>query len=212
MDFDGTIHVTASIYAPALQGTVDELAADGVMAPRLLSEAEVAKWIGAPGLGFWDEALPDADPGFLKKCYWQVGLKMKEQLLAGTGRLYEGTADTLTALKERGVTLCILSNSIREYMDMCREAYGLDRFYDEYFVISDFPVKTKAEMLAAVMPRYEGRPMFVTGDRFYDLEAAASNGLPFIACEYGYAPAGELDGARFHISDIRELTEIPGLS
>ena len=118
------------------------------------------------------------------------------------------------------IIVALLSNSTVSYIDMNRRAYGLDRWFSDYVLIEAYPhCPTKSAMLAEYLrahaadaagadktAAHAGRPAgIVIGDRRYDMEAARENGLPFIACDYGYAPAGELDGADARAAEIREL-------
>ena len=46
----------------------------------------------------------------------------------------------------------------------------------------------------------------MVGDRIFDIQAARANGIPFIGCEYGYAPE-EIQDADVV---VREAAEIYG--
>ena len=65
--------------------------------------------------------------------------------------------------------------------------------------------RKKEEILQA---HFAALPKKEAGDRFSDIEAAHANGIPAIACHFGFADEGELDGAEYHIQSLRDLLEM----
>ena len=47
-DYDGTLHESLRIYAPAMQAVYDGLSDRGLAPPRQLTDREVRSWIGMP--------------------------------------------------------------------------------------------------------------------------------------------------------------------
>ena len=220
IDFDGTLHESARVYGPAFRSVYEELTDDGLVPPAEITEEMIRTWLGTPSRYPWDLLAPDLDPVLRDAAIREVGGRMNCLIDDGIGRLFPGTEEALDALAAAGYPMVLLSNSTVSYIDMNRRAYGLDRWFSDYVLIEAYPhCPTKSAMLAEYLraraadaagadetAAHAGRPAgIVIGDRRYDMEAARENGLPFIACDYGYAPAGELDGADVRTAEIREL-------
>lgn len=47
-DYDGTLHESLRLYAPAMQAVYDRLVDRGLAPPRQLTDREVRTWIGLP--------------------------------------------------------------------------------------------------------------------------------------------------------------------
>ena len=205
IDFDGTLHESARVYGPAFRSVYEELEDDGFVPPAEITEEMIRTWLGTPSRYPWDLLAPDLDPVLRDASIREVGGRMDMLIEEGIGRLFPGTAEALDALAAAGYPLVLLSNSTVAYIGSNRRAYGLDRWFSDYVLIEAYPqCATKGAMLAEYL-RAQEAPGIVVGDRRYDLEAARENRLPFIACGYGYAPAGELDGADARIAVIAEL-------
>ena len=58
-DYDGTLHDSLRIYAPALQTAYDRLVRLGYVPARRWSADEVRQWIGLSPGEMWDRFLPD---------------------------------------------------------------------------------------------------------------------------------------------------------
>ena len=120
-----------------------------------------------------------------------------------SGELYDGAIETLNYLKSK-YELYILSKCRRVYMDAAREKFGLDRFFNKYFIGEDYDFLDKYKIL-----RKEIKEDYIMiGDRREDIEAGLKNGKKAIFAAYGYGVSSEGNGAHIKISSIRELNEI----
>ena len=69
----------------------------------------------------------------------------------------------------------------------------------------------KSDVIAyarTVFPDISRENAFMTGDRCYDIEGAAAQGLESVGVLYGYGSADELKGADYTVPDVRALSEL----
>ena len=107
-------------------------------------------------------------------------------------------------LHAQGYRMVFLSNCQRSYMEAHRKMFQLDRYFSAFFCAEDFPGNAKWEIYQAIRGQFPGRHIII-GDRKQDMECAQHFGLPFVGCNYGYAPPGELTGSSLLISHITDL-------
>ena len=88
--------------------------------------------------------------------------------------------------------MVVLSNCEREYADLNRKVFGMDRWFDAFYDCASYGYIAKEEIMKLVAADYGEKsgaqaPGFVViGDRGSDYAAAKSVGAPFIWCAYGY--------------------------
>ena len=120
---------------------------------------------------------------------------------------YPGAEEMLTALKNRGYHLVILSNCKASYREAHWKEFGMERWFDRFYDCESYGFRPKTEIVQEIIREYTG-PYLVVGDRRQDLECARACKSPFIGCLYGYGEKGELNGADYfaeHIEDILQL-------
>ena len=113
----------------------------------------------------------------------------------------------LTALKNRGYHLVILSFCKASYREAHWKEFGMERWFDHNYDCESNGFRPKTEIVQEIIREYTG-PYLVVGDRRQDLECARACKSPFIGCLYGYGESGELNGAdrlAEHIEDIPQL-------
>ena len=123
---------------------------------------------------------------------------------------FHGQADQeemLTALKNRGYHLVILSNCKVAYRKAHWEEFRMERWFEQFYDCESYGFCPKTEIVQEVIRDYPG-PYLVIGDRRQDLECARSCKSPFIGCLYGYGEKGELDGADYFVKSVEEITGI----
>ena len=120
---------------------------------------------------------------------------------------YPGAEEMLTALKNRGYHLVILSNCKASYREAHWEEFGMERWFDHFYDCESYGFRPKTEIVQEIIREYTG-PYLVVGDRRQDLECARACKSPFIGCLYGYGEKGELNGADHLAEHIEEIPQL----
>ena len=84
----------------------------------------------ATGSSFWKRVVPDtrSDADAVRKAVSAQAAREWPRVLRSHGRVFEGVAQTLDALKRLGIALGIVSGARPEVLELLREAGILDRF------------------------------------------------------------------------------------
>ncbi len=193
-DYDGTLHDTMRIYAPAWREGFSKLAKEGVCDPPDVTDEWISKGLGLNVREMWETMMPH-----IPEKYWMPTSKyimhvMDEMLEGGKGSLFVGIPEALSQLKADGHTLVFLSNCGTEYMQKHKEVYKLDAWIDYFYCAQDFPGKQKWEIYAEVAPQFE-RPHIMVGDRKKDMDVAKHSDCLGVGCLWGYGGAEELSCA-----------------
>ena len=207
-DYDGTLHETMKIYGPAFRLACANLAARGFLQPRDYTDAEISYWLGFSTPEMWRRFLPELPPPEKERSSRMVGGEMLRLVCAGQAALYPQAEETLTALRERGHTLLLLSNCRRAYLESHVQAFGLDRFFSACYCCEEFGDIPKYDIFPLIRAQRPG-DYVVIGDRVFDLEIAEKHGLPSVGCLYGYGNAEELSAATYRIASLPELLTLP---
>lgn len=206
-DYDGTLHESLRIYAPAMQDAYDHLTARGFAPPRRWTDKELRAWIGLPPEAAWDQMLPGLPEAEKRRSIEEVGDGMLSRIEGGGARLYPGVPEALAALKRLGGRMLLLSSCPRSYLEAHDRVFSLSRFFDGLFCGEDFGYQPKYQIVQGLLEQY-GDPFLVVGDRAADREAALRNHLRFAGCLYGYGSTEELAGADCLLRTPRELWSV----
>lgn len=122
------------------------------------------------------------------------------------GRTFPGTKEMLAELKKKGYALAICSNAADDELEIVLSHLGIFHEFERIQGLTQ--ANCKSDSLKTLLKKIAPARAVLVGDRFYDCEAAADNGIPFVACCYGYAPEGELEQCENKINDVRELAEL----
>lgn len=204
LDYDGTLHESLHVYAPAFRLAYADLVRQGLAPEQSITDAQIGRWLGYTAQEMWTTFLPHLHEAQWKAASKTVGAEMLRLTQQGSARLYPGALDTLAQLKATGYQLVFLSNCSRPYMDAHRQAFQLDRFFSAFFCIADYPVTAKTELYQIAAQERPGTHIII-GDRFHDLAVAQQFGLPAIGCRYGYGEQNELNAASIAIDTVAEL-------
>ena len=203
-DYDGTLHDSLRIYAPALQTAYDRLVRLGYVPARRWSADEVRQWIGLSPGEMWGRFLPGLPLAEKQTSGALIGDRMLALIRQGQAQLYPGVPEVLDRLRDLGYRLLLLSNCPVSYLEAHAAFFHLGRYFHGLFCGEQFGYRPKHEICRELQARYGGGFLAV-GDRRQDMDIARRNGLPFIGCAYGYAAPGELDGADRLIGSPSEL-------
>jgi phosphoglycolate phosphatase len=206
-DYDGTIHETLRIYAPALRTAIDAMIDANVLEPREYTDEEISRWLGVTAPEMWASFAPHLSEEERQQYSHMVGKEMHRRMNDGTARLYTGTESVLEKLKRRGYNLLLLSNSRRAYTDAHRKIFNLDRFFSDYYCAEDFNFIPKHEIFLSLRNNWSGEHI-VIGDRHHDMDVAKVHDLKSVGCRYGYGDPSELEEATWRIDSVTELSDL----
>lgn len=226
-DYDGTLHDSMAIYGPAFRSAYAWLVENGHMPEQSFSDEWISHWLGYTTEAMWTTFAPELPETIWRQAASIVGKEMDARTLAGTARLFEGVSDMLAKLKNEGFQIALLSNCRSAYCRVHRAMFGLDQWFDFYCAAEDYDELPKHEMFArAINPDLThsssefvdhplrihtashlplSGPYCIVGDRFHDIEAARTNGVPSIGCAYGFGEAHELDAATYRVQSPAEI-------
>jgi phosphoglycolate phosphatase len=204
LDYDGTIHDSIQIYYKAFLKAFDYLVQHGHQAKKEWTKDEVKRFLGQNPPEMWASFQPAIPPEVISVVSKMIGEAMRDSILNHEGVLFEGALDTLAYLKEKGYTLVYLSNSKNYYMEINKNEFQLDRYFD-LFVSSEMydyiPKKDILKKLKSTLPQ----PILMVGDRIHDMESGHTNQIDTVACLYGYGKDEEFIGSTYQIDNIRAL-------
>ncbi|MDF2945204.1 MAG: family hydrolase, partial [Herbinix sp.] len=104
-DYDGTLHNSIFIYAPAFQKAYDYLVENGFAEKKNWSNKEISYWLGFNPPDMWRTFTPNLREDIRLRCSDIIAEEMKLQITHGNPVLYEGSLETLDYLKRKGYCL-----------------------------------------------------------------------------------------------------------
>ena len=208
-DYDGTLHHSIKIYAPAFRKAYRYLVSQGEAPDRAWSDEEISQWLGYSSKEMWCIFMPHLPQHLKDDCSNRIATYMLGYVKEGKAQLYPRSIEVLQHLKERGYNLIFLSNCKEAYMQSHIEQFRLGQYFSGFYCTERFDFKPKYEIFNTIKKDYGGT-FIIIGDRFQDMEVAKKHGLMAIGCEYGYGKSGELEGATARIQDISQLPTILG--
>lgn len=129
-----------------------------------------------------------------------------EYLLTHCGRLYEGVEQTLIALKEKGFSLYIVTNSQDGYVEAFFSSAKLGYLFDDYEMFGRTG-KFKWENIKDINERNNLDKAFYVGDIEADFIATTKAGLPFVFAAYGMGDYFECDVKIDKFVDLLEVAD-----
>ena len=203
-DYDGTLHDSLAIYAPAVQEAYDTLVSKGLAEPKTWERETIRKWIGLSPEEMWNQFQPHLSQEEKQSGSAQIGQRMQELVEEGRARLYPGVPQVLDDLKKLGVGMLLLSNCPVSYLRAHTACFGLEHWFDGLYCGEEFGYRPKYEILPLLQTRWPG-DFLVIGDRDHDMEIARRCEVPAIGCRYGYGSPEELAGADWLADSAQDL-------
>jgi phosphoglycolate phosphatase len=203
-DYDGTLHNSIKIYAPAFRKAYDYLVQLGYGKEREWSEREISHWLGFNPPEMWKTFMPGLEENIRNKCSSMIGEEMKSLIEKGAPQLYEGALDTLAYLKDKNYILVFISNCRTSYRDSHNLLFNLDKYFEDLVCSEEYSFIPKYEILSRIKGKYPGE-MVIIGDRIQDIEAGKKNRIYTIGCSYGFSLKDELKEADLLINSVVEL-------
>lgn len=210
-DYDGCIHDSLKIYAPAFRQAQNFLSLAGYgssdMTFENYSDDFIRKWIGLPPKQMWLEFRPDLPVGIREQASEIIGTHMYDSIVRGDAVLYAGAIETLQKMRSSGYRMILLSHCRLKYIQVHQQAFGLDQYFERIIASESYGYIDKKNILAQIKEQYP-YPQVMVGDRASDIYAGKANQMKTIGCNYGFAGGGELDFADYRIDAVSEILEI----
>ncbi len=206
-DYDGTLHNSIKIYAPAFRIAYESLIQLGFAEKREWSEKEISKWLGFSSKDMWNLFMPELPIETKNRCSELIGSTMIKYLNEGTAELYPHSLEVLQSLKDAGYTLIFLSNCKKVYMDTHKKIFSLDHYFDDFYCTESYGFKPKYEIFNFIKEKHKG-DFIIVGDRYQDIEVAINHHFYSIGCTYGYGSKAELIMATALVDNVTELIEL----
>lgn len=203
-DYDGTLHESLRIYAPAFRLGYSHLVRKGLAPEKDFSDAEISQWLGFSAKDMWESFLPELPQPDKEWCSGMIGDEMIRLTLAGKAMLYPGAETVLRQLNAAGHNLLFLSNCKHSYMQAHREQFKLEQYFSAFYCTEDFDFAPKWQIAESILTNLSGQCV-VIGDRWQDIEIASRHQFCSIACAYGYGSTDERSGATIQISSVEEM-------
>ncbi|MHB1154142.1 MAG: HAD family hydrolase [Eubacteriales bacterium] len=203
-DYDGTLHNSINIYAPAFRIAYAYLVSLGITKIRSFTDKEISKWLGFNSIDMWNAFMPDLHQDLKDECSNIICNKMLEFIRDGKSTLYPNALEVLLILKRMKYNLIFLSNCKRAYMEAHIEYFKLNNYFTRFYCTEDFGFSPKYEIFNTIKQNHDGG-FIIIGDRIQDIQIAEKHNLKSIGCLYGYGNTEELKHATKKICSIYDL-------
>lgn len=205
-DYDGTLHESLCIYAPAFRLGYSQLVTKGLVPNKEFSDAEISRWLGFSAKDMWDNFLTELPQSDRDLCSGIIGDEMVRLTLTGKAKLYSGSESVLRQLRDMGHNLIFLSNCKHSYMQAHREYFGLGQYFSAFYCTEDFNFAPKWQIAKLILEETSEK-YIVIGDRKQDIEIALRHQLLSIGCVYGYCSTDELNCATIQVSSVEGILD-----
>ena len=206
-DFDGTLGDTRRNIVTTMQMTIAEIGLPS------RSDSECVSTIGLPLYGCFESLYPDTDKEIIHQCTDTYRRLFQENLRTIKPQTFPKVVETLSALKEQGLTLAIASSRSHASLVELTQDLGISSMIS-YLIGADDVEKAKPNpepvlnVLAAL--GYDANETLVVGDMNVDILMGVNAGTKTCGVTYGNGTKRELEeaGADFIINSIDELIGI----
>lgn len=137
--------------------------------------------------------------------YMDTRLHAGLELCPSVNHLFPGAKEMLVSLRGKA-TLCVVSNGLRDYIDLCLRLFGLEGVFARTEAFKHG--RSKAQALAEVIADLTPDRAWMVGDRLGDLAAGKANGIPTVVACYGYGTPEEWAEADIQAKTMEELTAL----
>lgn len=201
LDFDGTLGDTTAIIIKTMLGTIQELNLPS------RTEQECAAMIGLRLTDVATTLFPECelDPELYALTYRRL---FNEYNVDGAVELYPNVVETLTALKEQGITLTVASSRSNATLHSYIKDLGLSHLIT--YVIAGNDVKEGKPHPEAVNRTlrehgFQPEEAIVVGDTVFDIHMGRNAGTRTCGVSYGNGSRESLADATWIIDDFSEL-------
>ena len=206
-DFDGTLGDTRRNIVTTMQMTIAEIGLP------CRSDAECASTIGLPLYGCFEKLFPNTDKRIFQQCVETYRRIFQENMQTIKPQTFPKVVETLSALKEKGLTLAIASSRSHASLVELTHDLGISNVIS-YMIGADDVNKAKPDpepvlnILEAL--GYKACQTLVVGDMDVDILMGANARTKTCGVTYGNGTKKELEevGADYVIDSIDELIGI----
>ena len=202
-DLDGTLARTGEDIVVAWKRALTEMGRD-------ISHFDEVFRIGPTLEKVVGELYPDATPELVSELLERFKPLYDESGFPNTIP-YADIPETLSALKNRGDRLYIVTNKRHAPTRGIASKFGWTDFFDGIWSYDSFPVKYKKhELLAHLIERLSVKASnsVMVGDTKGDVDAGKFNGFMTIGVTWGYGDSGELSEADAIVNHPKELLTV----
>lgn len=196
-DMDGTLLDSAPAVMSRLRDTLVRFDVDPP------ADAELRHLIGPP--------TPEALGGYLPADRIEEAMTFYRSLVAREGlenmRLFAGIPEALAQLQSLGVPLAVATSKLQGEAERIVADFGIAQYFTAIAGASPERL-SKADVVAHALERLDAAsthaPLMV-GDRIWDIEGAATHGVPTVLVSWGYARPEEFDRALARVDTPQDL-------
>jgi phosphoglycolate phosphatase len=204
-DLDGTLVATDRFWVDAARAGARRAFLELGIERPMPTATQWMSMVGHPiGQGF-QRLFPDLPEASRRRIQLLCEEEERKALKSGQAALLPGVAETLTALRERGVRIGVASNCGQDYLDAMMKGLGLSKWVEEARCLDSPGTTSKALMVANLLDTFGTRAAVMVGDRQGDRDAAWENGLPHVHFTRGFAEVGEEVPCEASIEEMSEL-------
>ena len=199
-DLDGTLSDSAEGIVKSINYALSKLGVKEQPVEDLL------QYIGPPLNIIIERLTGKNDEEFLLK-----GIKFFRERYFSIGYmenvLYEGIAETLKQLVDRGDILCVATAKRQDIAENVLKYFEIDKYFTQ--VHGSDLYRKKADILRDMIndSTLNDRPMIMIGDRDSDFRAAGEVGMTSLAVRWGYGNEEELTLATAIVEKPEDLPE-----
>lgn len=205
-DLDGTITDSAPAITNSLARTF------ALLGRPVPSDAELLAYVGPPMLAAFREyagMTPDeaAQALAVYRADYQGDVSMDTAV-------YPGLAGLLERIHAAGIPLALATSKPEHHAVEILKHFDLAKYFTVMVGASDSETRSsKADIVAEALRRLgaEGADVsapVMVGDRSYDAEGAAANGVPAILVEWGYGSPAEAAAATAVVYSVDQLARL----
>ncbi|AXE53750.1 HAD hydrolase-like protein [Aurantimicrobium sp. MWH-Uga1] len=121
--------------------------------------------------------------------------------------LFPWILSTLKTFHDAGFPMAVATSKPQHEAERLCEAYGMAEYFSAIVGGSEKRLD-KAAVIAEALQQLGNHNAVMIGDRFYDTDGAAHNGIPTILVRWGYAHEKEFAGAMAAVSNAEELVNL----
>lgn len=191
-DFDGTLGDTRRNIVTTMQMTIAELGLPS------RSDAACASTIGLPLYGCFEALFPDTNKETIQQCTDTYRRIFQENLQTIKPQTFPKVVETLSALKERGLTLAIASSRSHASLVELTHDLGISDVISYLIGADDVKeAKPNPEPVLKVLEAlgYEAHQTLVVGDMNVDILMGVHAGAKTCGVTYGNGTKKELEEA-----------------
>jgi phosphoglycolate phosphatase len=202
-DLDGTI----ADSAPGITASLGHVFAE--LGRPVPTQEELRQWVGPPIL----DAFRDRAGMTPEESAVALAIYRDHYLDRGTKEspIFDGVPNVLRSIHAAGVPLALATSKPEFPASVILDHGNLTQYFRVMSGASIDEIRSaKKDVISEAMTRFRmigvdvSRPVMV-GDRDYDIEGAAANGIPAIYVEWGYGSPGESEGALATVSTPGQL-------